>query len=102
MVEGGFSGSVSSRALRRLGAAPKAGPSFALSPPAAAGSLALLGMTIQGGTSGTADAVPCYILGPRHSRRDRGAIRYPRARFLIQMGVPTKPNALRIWFSRKR
>ena len=25
-----------------------------------------------------------------------------RARFLIQIGVPTKPNASRIWFSRKR
>src|ERR1039457_3355474 len=25
-----------------------------------------------------------------------------RARFLIQIGVPTKPNAARIWFSRKR
>src|SRR5262249_54033707 len=24
------------------------------------------------------------------------------ARFLIQMGVPVKPKALRIWFSRKR
>ncbi len=25
-----------------------------------------------------------------------------RARFLIQIGVPTKPNAARIWFSRNR
>ena len=25
-----------------------------------------------------------------------------RARFLIQIGVPTKPNAARIWFSKKR
>src|SRR5258707_5119235 len=25
-----------------------------------------------------------------------------RARFLIHSGVPTKPNALRIWFSRNR
>jgi hypothetical protein len=25
-----------------------------------------------------------------------------RARILIRMGVPTKPNASRIWFSRKR
>lgn len=25
-----------------------------------------------------------------------------RARFLIQIGVPTNPKALRIWFSRKR
>ena len=33
-----------------------------------------------------------------------GLIRRPHslARFLIQIGVPTKPKARRIWFSRKR
>ena len=58
------------------------------------GSLALLGMTIL---ERAARLKPCplaCVLVP--------TLGYPLARFLIQMGVPTKPKALRIWFSRNR
>src|SRR5262249_37712584 len=65
---------------------------------------------------GSGDACPAGAASAAASRRCAGDVRRShlrrgffaasstllRARFLMRMGVPVNPNALRIWFSRNR